>query len=125
MAKLFQTEMTRMEVIGHSPFEKDEAEFLRDSLTARKRSLLPIGNSYIILYILNANMVFKHKKIEVQSMMMRMMITMTKKMTKKTKTTKKVEDEGNKKCCLDWLIFLQTNLQSKNKCVVIRIHGYF
>ena len=58
MAKLFQTEMTIMEVFGISPFEKDEAEFLRDSSTARKSSLLPIGNSYIIFYIFNGNMAY-------------------------------------------------------------------
>ena len=44
MARLFQTEKSRMGVLGQSLFKKDEAEFLRDSLTARKRSLLPRGN---------------------------------------------------------------------------------
>ena len=61
LAKLFQKEMSRMEFKGQSPFEKDEAEILWNSLTARKQSLLPLGNSYIILYIFNGNMLFKHK----------------------------------------------------------------
>ena len=39
MAKLFQTEKSRM---GQSSFKKDKAEFLQESLTVRKRSLLPI-----------------------------------------------------------------------------------
>ena len=38
MAKLFQTEKSRM---GRSSFKKDKAEFLQESLTVRKRSLLP------------------------------------------------------------------------------------
>ena len=41
--------------------QKDEAEFLRVSLTAKKQSLLPIGNLHIILCIFNGNMIFKHK----------------------------------------------------------------
>ena len=39
MARLFQTEKSRM---GRSSFKKDKAEFLQESLTVRKRSLLPI-----------------------------------------------------------------------------------
>ena len=39
MARLFQTEKSRM---GRSSFKKDKAEFLQESLTFRKRSLLPI-----------------------------------------------------------------------------------
>ena len=62
MARLFQTEKSRMGVLGQSLFKKDEAEFLRDSLTARKRSLLPIGNLYTILCIFIGKMVSKHTK---------------------------------------------------------------
>ena len=39
MARLFQTEKSRM---GRSSFKKDKAEFLQESLTVRRRSLLPI-----------------------------------------------------------------------------------
>ena len=39
MARLLQTEKSRM---GRSLFKKDKAEFLQESLTVRKRSLLPI-----------------------------------------------------------------------------------
>ena len=82
MARLFQTE--KMGVLGQSLFKKDEAEFLRDSLTARKRSLLPIGNLCIILCIFIGNMVSKHtKKIVFQSMMKTMMMKKKKKITKK------------------------------------------
>ena len=42
--------------------QKDETEFLRVYLTAKKQSLLPIGNLHIILCIFNGNMIFKHKK---------------------------------------------------------------
>ena len=87
MAKLFQTEITKLEVKGHSPFKQDEAEFLRDASTARKRSLLPIGISYIILYILNGNMLFKHKIFVFQSLMMKMMMMMMIMTTKMTKIT--------------------------------------
>ena len=63
MARLFQTEKSRMKNSGQQPArQKDEAEFLRVSLTAKKQSLLPIGNLHIILCIFNGNMIFKHKK---------------------------------------------------------------
>ena len=88
-----------MGVLDQSPFKKDEAEFLRDSLTARKRSLLPIGNFYTILCIFIGKMVSKHtKKIVFQSMMKTMIMMMKKKITKKmkrTKTIKKGEVENN------------------------------
>ena len=62
MARLFQTEKSRMGVLSQSISKKDEAEFLRDSLTIRTRSLLPIGNLNIILCIFNGKMMSKHKK---------------------------------------------------------------
>jgi len=62
MAKLFQSEMTKMMVKGQSSFDKEEAEDVQISLTARKRSLLPKGSNYIILHIFNLNMLTKHKK---------------------------------------------------------------
>ena len=49
MAKLFQAEMTKMKVKGQPSFAKEEAENLRYSSTARKRSLLPKGSNHIIL----------------------------------------------------------------------------
>ena len=39
MARLFQTEKSRM---SRSSFKKDKAEFLQESLTVGKQSLLPI-----------------------------------------------------------------------------------
>ena len=62
MARLFQTEKSRMGVLSQSSSKKDEAEFLRDSLTIRKRSLLPICTVNIIICIFNRNMMSKHKK---------------------------------------------------------------
>ena len=62
MAKLFQSEMTKMRVKGQPSFDK-EAEDLRYSSTARKRSLLPKGSNSIILYIFNINMFLNTKKI--------------------------------------------------------------
>ena len=83
MARPFQTEMTRMKVKGHSPFKKEEAENLWNSLTVWKRSILPEGNNYIILHIFNLNMLFKHKQIVFQSLMTKTMkITMMKMMKK-------------------------------------------
>ena len=58
MAKLFQSEMTKMMVKGQPSFDKEEAEDLRYSLTARKRSLLPKGSNHIILHVFNLNMCF-------------------------------------------------------------------
>ena len=83
MAKLFQSEMTKMMVKGQPSFDKEEAEDLRYSLTARKLSLLPKGSNYIILDMFNLNILFKHRKIVFQSLM-----------TKTTKITmmKKVEE---------------------------------
>ena len=69
MAKLFQTEMTRMKAMGQPTLNQEEAKGLRSSSTARKRSLLPKGSNYIILHIFNLNMLFKHKKIVFQSLM--------------------------------------------------------
>ena len=63
MAKLFQSEMTKMMAKGQSSFDNEEAENLWISSTARKRSLLPKGSNYIILHIFNLNILFKHKKL--------------------------------------------------------------
>ena len=75
--------------------QKDEAEFLRVSLTAKKQSLLPIGNLHIILCIFNRNMISKHtkKNIVFQSLMKKTMMMMKKKM----KIMKKNEDEDENK----------------------------
>ena len=62
MNKLFKTEMTKMLVKRQLSSNEEEAEDLRISLTARKQSLLPQGSIYIILYVFNINMFFKHKK---------------------------------------------------------------
>ena len=79
--------------------QKDEAEFLRISLTAKKQSLLPIGYLHIILCIFNGNMIFKHtkKKNVFQILMKKTMMMMKKKMTKKMKIMKKNEDEDEYK----------------------------
>ena len=99
MARLFQTEKSRMKILGQQPsFQTDEAEFLRDSLTVKKQSLLPTGNLHIILCIFNGNMISKHKKILVfQSLMKKTMVMMKKKMTKKMKITNKNGDEDEYK----------------------------
>ena len=91
MARLFQTEKSKMEASGQQPsLKKDEAEFLRESLTVIKQSLLPIGNPHIISCIFNGNMFSKHtkKKLLFQSLMKIMMMKMKKKMTKKMKMMK-------------------------------------
>ena len=92
MARCFQTEKSRIGVLGQSLFNTEEAEFLGDSLTARKWSLFPIGNFYIILCIFNGNMISKHKIIFVFRSMMKMTMTiMKKKITKKMKKIKKLK----------------------------------
>ena len=83
MAKNFESEMTKMKVKGQTSFDKEEAEDLRYSSTARKRSLLPKGSNYIILHIFNFNMLIKHKKNVFQSLMRK---------TMKTTMMKKEED---------------------------------
>ena len=100
MARLFQTEKSRMKNSGQQPArQKDEAEFLRVSLTAKKQSLLPIGNLHIILCIFNGNMIFKHIFFffVFQSLLKKTMMMMKKKMTKKMKIMKKNEDEDEYK----------------------------
>ena len=83
MAKLFQSEMTKMMVKGQASFHTEEAEDLCIASTASKWSLLPKGSNYIILHIFNLNMLFKHKKMCFQSLMTKTMKTTMMKMMKK------------------------------------------
>ena len=55
--------MTKMMVKGQLSSNKEEAEDLWISSTARKQSLLPKGRNYIILNIFNLNMLLNTKKI--------------------------------------------------------------
>ena len=58
-----------MLVKGQLSTTEEEAENLQVSSTARKRSLFPKGDNYIILHIFNLNMVLKHKHFVFQSLM--------------------------------------------------------